>query len=372
MCPVPLLDLKAQYQTIRGEVAAALDQVLADQRFILGPEVEALESELAAYVGCPHGVGVSSGSDALLVALQAAGIGPGDEVITSTYSFFATAGSIIRAGARPALVDIDLRTYNLDPARVAERVGPRTRAVMPVHLFGRCADMEELARAAPGVPLIEDAAQAIGAERGGRRAGSIGELGCFSFFPSKNLGGFGDGGLVTTGDPELAARLRALRVHGQGGADRYLHQWVGGNYRLDAIQAAILRVKLRHLEDWTAARRRNAARYRQLFAETAAAVELPPEDAPGGRDVYNQFVIRVRDRDGLQRHLAEHRIGCAVYYPRGLHQQPCFADLGHGAGDFPRAERAATESLALPVYPELTEAQQDEVVGRVVELTGKR
>jgi dTDP-4-amino-4,6-dideoxygalactose transaminase len=265
------------------------------------------------------------------------------------------------------LCDIDLHTFNLDPARVAERVGPRTRAIMPVHLFGRCAEVEKLAQAAPGVPLIEDAAQAIGAERGGRRAGSFGLVGCFSFFPTKNLGGFGDGGLVTTCDAEVAARLRALRVHGQGGTDRYLHQFVGGNYRLDALQAAVLRVKLRHLENWTEARRRNAARYRQLFTEASLPLELPPEDAPGGRDVYNQFVIRVRDRDGLQRHLLAHEVGCAVYYPRGLHQQPCFADLGYRWGDFPAAERAAAESLALPVFPELTEGQQDEVVGRIAE-----
>ena len=367
MSPVPLLDLKAQYQTIRTEVEAALHSVLAEQHFILGPEVEHLEQELAAYLGCPHGIGVSSGSDALLLALQALGLGPGDEVITSAYSFFATAGSIVRTGARPVLVDIDLSTYNLDPARVAERLGPRTRAIMPVHLFGRCAEMEELARLAPGLPLVEDAAQAIGAERGGRRAGSIGRLGCLSFFPSKNLGGFGDGGLVSTADPELAAHVRALRVHGQGGADRYLHAWVGGNHRLDAVQAAVLRVKLRHLEDWTAARRRNAARYRRLFAEAALPVELPPEEAPGCRDVYNQFVIRLRDRDALLRHLGEHKIGCAVYYPRGLHQQPCFADLGYRTGDFPATERAATESLAIPVYPELTDVQLSEVVGRIAD-----
>jgi dTDP-4-amino-4,6-dideoxygalactose transaminase len=371
MSPVPLLDLKAQYQTIRGEVETALQAVLASQHFILGPEVESLEKELCAYLGCRHAVGVSNGSDALVLALQALGVGPGDEVITTAFSFFATAGSIVRLGARPVLVDIDLSTYNLDLTRVAARLGPRTRAIMPVHLFGRCAEMEELARLAPGVPLVEDAAQAIGAERAGHRAGSIGRLGCLSFFPSKNLGGFGDGGMVCSSDPELAARVRALRVHGQGGADRYLHAWVGGNYRLDAIQAAVLRVKLRHLEDWTRGRRANATRYRQLFAEASLPVELPPKDAPGCRDVYNQFVIRVRDRDGLQRYLGEHKIGCAIYYPRGLHQQPCFADLGYKTGDFPATERAAAESLAIPVYPELTDAQLGEVVGRIAEFLRK-
>ena len=367
--PVPLLDLKAQYATIQHEIDEAVLAVVREQRFILGPQVEAFEAELAAYVGTRHGVGVSSGSDAILVALTALGIGAGDEVITSAYSFFATAGSIVRCGARPVFVDIEPATYNLDPAQVAARVTSSTRAILPVHLFGRCADMAGLTAAAPGIPVVEDAAQAIGAEHRGKRAGALGQAGCLSFFPSKNLGGFGDGGMVTTDDAALAARARSLRAHGQSEHQRYVHELVGGNFRLDALQAAVLRVKLRHLEEWTAARRGHAARYRALFAEAGGAVVLPPDDAPGCRDAYNQFVVRVADRDGLVRHLAEHGVGCAVYYPRGLHAQPCFADLGCREGDFPAAEAAARESVALPVYPELTAAQQEEVVGRVTEWT---
>jgi dTDP-4-amino-4,6-dideoxygalactose transaminase len=363
--PIPLLDLRAQYRAIQGEIDAALLGAVREQRFILGPEVEALEAEIARYVGSTAAVGVSSGSDALLLSLLAIGIGPGDEVITSDYSFFATAGSIVRCGARPVFVDIDPATYNMAPDQVASKVGPRVRALIPVHLFGRCAAVDEIATAAPGVPMIEDAAQAIGAELGGRRAGSLGLLGCFSFFPSKNLGGYGDGGLISTSDPTLAERIRALRVHGQSGKARYLHELVGGNFRLDALQAAVLRVKLRHLEGWTRSRREHADRYRQLFAASGADVVLPPEEAPGCRDVFNQFVIRVRDREGLRRRLQERGIGCAVYYPLGLHAQPCFADLGYREGDFPAAEAAARESLALPIYPELTDSQIAEVVEQV-------
>jgi dTDP-4-amino-4,6-dideoxygalactose transaminase len=362
---VPLLDLKAQYQSIQPEIDDALLRVVHDQRFILGPEVAALETELAAYLGVEHAIGVSSGSDALLVALLALEIGPGDEVITSAYSFFATAGAIVRAGATPVFVDIDPRTYNLDPEQVARRIGPRTRALLPVHLFGRAAELDRLAELAPGLPMIEDAAQAIGAEHQGRRVGGIGRIGCFSFFPSKNLGGFGDGGLCTTNDGDLAARIRALRAHGQSGG-RYLHSLVGGNFRLDALQAAVLRVKLRHLERWTEARRSHARRYRELFAGAGIQLTLPPEDPPDGRDVYNQFVIRVPDRDRLKRHLEAQGIGCAVYYPRGLHQQPCFSGLGYLEGAMPESEAASRETLALPVFPELSQTQLEEVVGQVL------
>jgi len=362
---VPLLDLKAQYAAIRREVEQAVFKVLEDQRFILGPEVEAFEQELAAHIGVRHAVAVSSGTDALLMTLMALDLGPGDEVITSAYSFFATAGSIARLGARPVFVDIDRETFNLRAEEVEARVTPRTKAVLPVHLFGRCAAVERLPE---GLPLIEDAAQAIGAERNGRRAGSLGRAGCFSFFPSKNLGGYGDGGMITTDDADLADTLRALRVHGQrSGGGRYRHELLGGNFRLDALQAAVLRVKLRHLEAWTAARRENAERYRRLFDAARAPVGLPPADAPGCRDVYNQFVVRVpaERRDPLVAHLKQRGIGCAVYYPAGLHQQPCLADPSLPQV-LPETEAAARETLALPVYPELTAAQQERVVQEVV------
>lgn len=369
MSPIPFLDLKAQLATIQEELERAVLTVIRDQRFILGPEVDGLESEIATYVGTRHAVGLSSGSDALLVALQALKVGPGDEVITSAFSFFASAGSIARTGAHPVFVDIDPKTFNLDPSHVSGRVGPRTKAVLPVHLFGRCAPVERIKEAAPGLPLIEDAAQAIGAIRLGTMAGALGTAACLSFFPSKNLGGLGDGGMVTTDDEELARQIRALRAHGQRGNARYLHDLIGGNFRLDAIQAAALRVKLKHLERWTEGRRRNAARYRQLFGQSGAPVVLPPEDDEGCRDVYNQFVVRVDQevRDGLRDHLRRNQIGCAVYYPRGLHMQPCFAGLGHQEGDFPRAEAAARQSLALPIYPELEDAQLVEVVDRIAE-----
>lgn len=374
MIPVPLLDLQAQFSTIQDEVEQAVLDVVRQQRFILGPEVDALEREISSYVGTAHAIGVSSGSDALLACLQALGVGPGDEVITSAFSFFASAGAIARLRAKPVLVDIEPSTFNLDPGQVADRTTPSTKAILPVHLFGRCAAVEVIAEAAGDIPIIEDAAQAIGAERKGGRAGSLGRAGCLSFFPSKNLGGYGDGGMVTTDDEKLFQSIRALRVHGQMTPGQYLHDlvggMVGGNFRLDAIQAAVLRVKLRHLETWTEDRRRNAARYRELLAEASAKVVLPPVEDPACRDVYNQFVIRVHNRDGLRDHLKRRGIGCAVYYPRGLHLQPCFADLGHREGDFPASEAAARESLALPVYPELTEEQQGEVVRAVVDFVG--
>jgi dTDP-4-amino-4,6-dideoxygalactose transaminase len=349
---VPLLDLKAQYASIRDEIQSALDRVIESQRFILGPEVEALEREIAAYCNCRYAVGVSSGTDALHVAMMATGIQPGDEVITSPYSFFASAGEIARLGARPVFVDIDPRTYNIDPAGIEARVTGRTRAIMPVHLFGQVADMPSIMQIAKrhNLYVIEDAAQAIGAELDGKRAGSIGDIGCFSFFPSKNLGGFGDGGMVTTNDQALADRMRLLRMHGS--RDRYRHEIVGGNFRLDAIQAAVLRVKLKYVEAWTEGRRKNAAFYRQSFGKEASIAV--PYESPASRHIYNQFVIRSPQRDELMASLTQQEIGCAVYYPIPLHLQACFAYLGNRAGEFPLSERAANESLALPVYPELT------------------
>jgi len=362
---IPLLDLKAQYETIRDEVRAAIDRVVESQQFILGPEVDAFEREIAAYCGVAHAVGVSSGSDALLVSLMAADIRPGDEVITTAYSFYASAGAIARLGARPVFVDVDPRDLNIDPVKIAGAVTPRTKAILPVHLFGQMAEMDavlELARAR-GLVVIEDAAQAIGAEHRGRRAGSIGAFGCFSFFPSKNLGGFGDGGLVTTNDAALAERVRLLRAH--GAKPKYHSRVIGGNFRLDALQAAVLRVKLRHLEKWTEGRRRNAERYRSLFQDlaprAARSVTLPSEMA-GRRHIYNNFVIRVDHREALHRSLAEARIGSEVYYPIPLHLMDSFRYLGHAAGAFPESEAAANDSLAIPIYPELTAGMQRRVI----------
>ncbi|MCS7010532.1 MAG: DegT/DnrJ/EryC1/StrS family aminotransferase [Anaerolineales bacterium] len=362
----PLLDLKAQYAALRDEIRAAIERVVESQQFILGPEVETLEEEVATYSHCRYGVGVSSGTDALLVSLMAIGLQPGDEVITTPYTFFATAGSIARLGARPVFVDIDPQSYNLDPAQIEAAITSRTRAIMPVHLFGQMADMDPILAVAErhGLYVIEDAAQAIGAEYKGRRAGSLGHLGCFSFFPSKNLGGFGDGGMVVTNDPDLADKVRLLRGH--GARPKYYHKVVGGNFRLDALQAAVLRVKLKHLDEWTAARQRNAERYRRLFTTAGVDVGLPC-DVGYGRHVYNQFVIRSKRRDALMAHLKAHGVGCEIYYPVPLHLQECFADLGCKVGDFPASEQAAQETLALPIYPELSEAQQETVVRIVAE-----
>lgn len=364
---VPLLDLKAQYATIREEVRAAVDAVMDSQIFILGPEVVALEKECAAFCGARHAVGMSSGTDALLAALMSAGVEHGDEVITTPYSFFATAGAIARLGARPVFVDIDPVTYNIRSDLVAERVTSRTKAIIPVHLYGQCADMDPLLALGKehGIAIIEDAAQAIGSfDSANRKAGSIGDYGCFSFFPSKNLGGFGDGGLTTTNDAELAERLRVLRAHGS--KPKYYHKIVGGNFRLDALQAAILRVKLRYLPEWTAGRRRNADRYRALFEERGLTEQIDlPADHPG--HIYNQFVIRTQQRDQLQQHLKSRNVGTEIYYPLPLHLQECFADLGYKAGDFPESEAAAAQTLALPIYPELTAEQQDHVVNSIAE-----
>jgi dTDP-4-amino-4,6-dideoxygalactose transaminase len=365
---VPLLDLQAQYRPMREALVEAVVRVCDSQRFILGSEVEGLERELAGYLGVKHAIGVSSGTDALLLAMMALGLGPGDEVVTSTYSFFATAGCVARLGATPVFVDIDPLTYNIDPAGVAAAVTPRTRAIIPVHLYGQSADLDPLLETAKraGIPIIEDAAQAVGAAYKGRMVGGFGRVGCFSFFPSKNLGAFGDGGLVTTSDDTLAASLRRMRVHG---ADRqYFHQVIGGNFRLDALQAAVLRVKLPHLAGWTEARRRNAARYDRLFAEAGLAGRVTTPVAAGGRHhIFNQYVVRVPERDAVKAWLEARRVGSAIYYPVPFHEQACFAYLGYRTGQFPHAERAARETLALPIYGELTEDQQRYVVEVVAE-----
>ncbi len=368
--PIPLLDLKAQYAPIREEIRAAIDRVADAQHFIGGPEVEALEQEVAAYVQARFGIGVSSGTDALLVALMAIDLRPGDEVITTAYSFFATAGSIYRLGGRPVFVDINPLTYNIEPAQIEAAISERTRAIIPVHLFGQMADMGPIMEIARRHDLIviEDAAQAIGAEYRGQRADSLGHFGCFSFFPSKNLGAFGDGGMIVTGDPDLARRARLLRNH--GAEPKYYHKLVGGNFRLDALQAAILRVKLKYLDGWTAGRQRNADRYRRLFAAAGLTEVLLPHDAGYGRHIYNQFVIRTPRRAAVMAELKARRIGHEVYYPVPLHLQECFAGLGYRPGDLPESERAAAETLALPIYPELTEEMQAAVVAAVASAYG--
>jgi dTDP-4-amino-4,6-dideoxygalactose transaminase len=381
---VPLLDLKPQYQALRPQIQAALERVCASQQFILGPAVKELERRIAEYTDCRYGIGISSGTDALLIALMGLQIGPGDEVITTPYTFFATAGTIARAGARPLFCDIDPRTYNLAPEAVQSyitqfcemrdgqlrnrRTGGRVRALMPVHLYGQVADMQPLMEIARRYELavIEDAAQSIGAsDAEGRRACAFGDIGCLSFFPTKNLGAFGDAGMCVTNDAELAERLEVLRVH--GGKPKYHHSVIGGNFRLDELQAAVLNVKLAHLDDWSAARQRNAAFYARAFAAQSLgdALETPPTDGARARHVYNQYVVRARERDRLHEHLAEHGVGTEIYYPVPLHLQPCFAYLQHRAGEFPHAERAARDTLALPIYPELTEDQLQYVVDSV-------
>ena len=391
---VPLLDLAAQYAAIQGEVEAAVLEVLRSGQYILGPKVEECERAVAAYCGCAFGVGVSSGTDALLICLMAEGIGPGDEVITTPYTFFATAGSIARVGAVPVFADIDPRTYNIDPALVEARITPRSRAIMPVHLFGQCADMDPILDIARRhrLVVIEDAAQAIGAEYRGRRAGSLGHYGALSFFPSKNLGAAGDAGMGVTNAAHRAERVRVLRAHGS--KPKYYHQLIGGNFRLDPIQAAIITVKLRHLDAWTAARQANAARYRRLFAALLPSpaergggregrpaggdaqwsggdglVQLPHEHADR-RHIYNQFIIRTPRRDELQAHLKQHGVGTEVYYPVPMHLQQCFASLGYGEGDMPESESAARQTLALPIYPELTAGQQQHVADTAARLLG--
>lgn len=368
---VPLLDLKAHHEPLHKEVMAALEQVVRSQTFILGPDVAKLEERVASYSQTRHGIGVSSGTDALLLALMAIGVGPGDEVITTPYSFFATAGAVARLGARPVFVDIDATTYNLDPFKLDQAVTPRTKAVVPVHLYGQCADMApimDIARARQ-LKVIEDAAQAIGAEyRDGHRAGSMGTVGCLSFFPSKNLGALGDGGMIVTNDGELAGRMKVLRVH--GGKPKYYHTMIGGNFRLDTIQAAVLNVKLNHLDEWTKRRQENARRYETLFQQSGLVQEghvrlpEPVYRASGVRHyhIYNQFVLRVERRDELMAHLKQKGIGTEIYYPVPFHLQECFRYLGHKQGDFPESERAANETVAIPIYPELSPGQQAEVV----------
>jgi dTDP-4-amino-4,6-dideoxygalactose transaminase len=353
---VPLLDLKAQYATIREEVLAAVTQVLDSQACIGGPKVSELEQKVAALSGCSFAVGVSSGTDALLCAMMGLGLGPGDEVITTPFTFFATAGSLVRTGATPVFVDIDPCTYNLDPAGIERAITSRTKAIVPVHLFGQMCDMEAIAEIARArkLAVIEDAAQSIGAAYKQRKAGSIGTCGCFSFFPSKNLGAAGDGGMIVTNDEMLGRRLSLLRNH--GAAPKYYHQQVGGNFRLDPIQAAVLLVKLPHLEGWSAARRRHAEYYNRRFAGQPVGT---PFVRPDCVTIYNQYVIRVPQRDQLKAHLQQHEIGTEIYYPLPLHMQECFRSLGYKAGDLPHAEQAAREVLALPVYPELTEAMAE-------------
>jgi dTDP-4-amino-4,6-dideoxygalactose transaminase len=380
---VPLLDLKPQYQALKAELDAAMLEVAASQMFILGPRVRELEAQVAEYCGARHGIGLSSGTDALLIALMALDIGPGDEVVTSPYTFFATGGTIARVGARPVFVDIDPETFNLDPGLVQRfleeecetrdgdlrnrKTGGRVRALMPVHLYGQLADMDAFLAIAKrhGLAVIEDAAQAIGAERPrGRRAGGIGDIGCLSFFPTKNLGAFGDAGMCVTNDDALAAKLRVLRVH--GGEPKYYHSVIGGNFRLDEIQAAVLVVKLRHLEDWHRARQKNASYYDRAFSKAGIAARLAtPTARPDGRHIYNQYVIRVPDRDRLRAYLADCGVGTEIYYPVSLHMQQCFAYLGYRPEDCPESARAADETLALPIYPELSEGQLQHVVDSV-------
>jgi dTDP-4-amino-4,6-dideoxygalactose transaminase len=384
MTNVPLLDLKAQFAQIRAEVMPIIEQVCASQRFILGEQVLGLEQELARYCASSAGIGVSSGTDALLLALMALGVGAGDEIITSPFTFFATAGTIARLGARPIFCDIDPVTYNLSPAAVQAFIDRdctlengklvnrltqgRVSGLMPVHLYGQAADMGSLMAIARQCHLkvIEDAAQAIGTEYQGTRVGSIGDIGCFSFFPSKNLGAFGDAGLCTTNDPELAESMRVLRVH--GGKPKYFHSVIGGNFRLDELQAAVLRVKLRYLDEWTEARRRNAAFYDKAFADLGIAgkIATPKAIAPG-RHIFNQYVVRVQQRDALKDFLAQRNIGTEIYYPVPLHRQKCFEYLNYSEGDFPESERAARDTLALPIYPELKPTQLTHVVSTVAE-----
>ncbi len=371
---VPLLDLKIQNDALRPQIEAALARVLDSNGFILGSEVASLEDELAEYCGTKYAIGCASGSDAILLALMTLDVGPGDEVITTPYSFFATASSITRLGATPVFVDIDPKTYNLDISQVESKITARTKAIEPVHLYGQCVDMDALLEIGKRrcVPIVEDAAQAIGAEEKGIRAGAFGAMGCFSFYPSKNLGGMGDGGFITTNNEDLALKLRALRVHGS--EVKYYHKYVGLNSRLDGFQGAVLRVKLLHLDAWTEMRQRNAKSYRDLFEDLGIAeYVVPPFAREDSRHIYNQFVIRVPgDRDGLRAHLTEKGIGTDIYYPVPLHLQECFSYLGYSEGDLPEAEKAARETLALPIYPELTTDQIAYVANSISEFYTRR
>lgn len=361
---VPLINLKAQFTPLRAEMLASLERVLDSQHFVLGPEVKALEEEVARYSGVKHAIGCSSGSDALLLALMALDVKAGDEVITAAFTFFATGGAIARLGARPVFVDIDPKTYTIDPKQVEAAITPRTKAIIPVHMYGLCADMDPLLEISErrGIPIIEDAAQAIGAEYRGRRAGSMGRIGCYSFYPTKNLGAAGDAGMVTTNDDKLADRLRTLRVH--GGLTEYLHEEVGFNGRLDAFQAAVLRVKLPHLDEWARIRVEKAQRYNQLFAEAGLPFEVSTPYVPeSSAHVYHVYAVRVSaNRDALMEHLGKCGVGTKVYYPVPLHLQECFRSLGYSEGDLPESERAAQQTFALPAYPEITDEEQEYVV----------
>jgi len=359
--PVPLFDLTRQWQDVRDDVRAVVEKVFTTQQFILGPEVSGLEQECAVYLGVKRAVGVSSGTDALLAALMALDVGPGDEVITTPFTFFASAGVVHRLGARTVFVDIDPVDYNIDPGLLAAAITPRTKAIIPVHLYGQACDMDGLKRAAGSVPLVEDCCQAIGTRYGDVAVGALGLMGCFSFFPTKNLGAFGDGGLITTNDEALADRLVDMRLHGM--RPKYVHRFVGGNFRLDAMQAAILRVKLPRLDGWVERRREGAAHYRRLFAAAGleGVVGLPAE-LPGRGHTFHQFVVRVPRRDDVRAHLASRGIGAEVYYPIPLHLQECFATLGYTPGSFPHSEKAASEVLALPIFPELRADERERVV----------
>lgn len=366
---VPLLDLKEQNDALRPEIEAAIGRVLDTNGFILGGEVAALEDELADYCGVKFAVACASGSDAILLALMALDVGAGDEVITTPYSFFATVSSITRLGATPVFVDIEPHTYNIDPAQIEAKISSRTKAIEPVHLYGQCADMAAINEIAAkhGIAVVEDAAQAIGAEERNVRAGALGAMGCFSFYPSKNLGGMGDGGFLTTNDGALAARLRALRVH--GAEEKYFHKYVGLNSRLDGFQGAVLRVKLPHLDNWTSRRRQNAAMYRELFEEHGITEHIVlPHERADAKHIYNQYVIRVADRrDELRAYLTGHGVGSDIYYPVSLHLQECFAYLNYKAGDMPESEKAANETLALPIFPELRREQLEFVAQTIAD-----
>ncbi len=369
---LPTLDLKRNYDRVRDEIRQAVDKVLESQHFILGPEVRAFEEEVARTLGVPHAIACASGTDALVLALMALKVGPGDEVITTPYSFFATASCITRVGARPVFVDIDPGTYNMDIGQVLESITPKTRAVIPVHLFGQMVPVEELFPELEkrGIAMVEDTAQAFGACRqvGDRiyRAGAVGDLGCISFFPTKNLGAYGDGGMVTSTKEDLAKSLKSLRVHGS--TETYFHDTVGINSRLDEIQAAILRVRLRHLQEWNEERRQAAARYALLFREYGLQEQvLPPVEAAGNTHIYHQYVVRCRNRDALQAFLESEGISTRIYYPLCLHLQPCFSDLGYAEGDFPQAEALSRECLALPIFPELKAEEQEWLVSSMAE-----
>ena len=370
---VPLLDLKAQYASIKEEIRTAVDDVFDSQYFILGPKVKELEQEIARYSETSYALGVSSGTDALLISLMALGIEPGDEIITTPFTFFSTAGVISRLNATPKFVDIDPDTFNMDPEKLESAITRRTKAVIPVHLFGQCADMDPILEVSSkyGLPVIEDAAQSIGAQYKHRKAGSMAEFGVFSFFPSKNLGGAGDGGMVITRESALYDKLQLLRVH--GARSKYYHKIVGGNFRLDSLQAAVLLVKLKYLDSWSEKRRKNAALYNRLFAQSGliergiikTPVEAYKDSGDRNHHIYNQYTLRTRSRDKLQEYLKEQGVSTAIYYPLPLHLQECFKDLGYLKGDFPEAEKASGSVISLPVYPELTDEQQEYIVEKI-------